>query len=167
MTEAQKRVLEECRFECQNCGLCCSYKRLILPSEANIRELAKHLRMPEWSFAIRCLHEVYDTKVDAYMMAFKTGNFQDPKNGCILHFGSFCAIFSSCRTDLCKVFPWDHFSAQDGQWEPGFADDAGKFWCRGIGKGREWTIEEIRELKEKYTNLGVGFRRYLTEEEAE
>ena len=167
MTEEQKRVLEERGSECQDCGPCCSHRGLILPSETNIREPAKHLRMSEWSFATRYLREVYDTRLDAYIMAFKTDNSQDPKNGCILHFGSFCAIYDSCRTDLCKVFSWNHFSAQDGQWEPGFADDAGKFWCRGIGKGREWTIEEIRELKEKYTNLGVGFRRYLTEEEAE
>ena len=167
MTEAQKKVLQERRFECQNCGLCCSHKGLILPSEANIRDLAKFLRMSEWSFAIRYLYEVYDTKLDAYIMAFKTNNSQDPKNGCIFHFGSFCAIYDSCRTDLCKVFPWNHFSMKDGQWEPGFANDDGKFWCRGIGKGREWSTEEIRELKEKYTNLGVGFRRHLNEEEGE
>lgn len=161
MTEARETAIKERRFQCQNCGLCCSHKGLILPNETNMQELAKFLRMSEWSFAIRYLQEIYDPKLDAYIIAFKTSNTNDPKNGCIFHFGSFCAIYSSCRTDLCQIFPWNHFNVEKSEWDPGFVRDDGTFWCHGIGQGREWGIEEIRELKAKYTNLGVGFRRQL------
>ncbi len=167
MTEAKKNALKERGFECQNCGICCSHKGRILPSEENLRELAKFLRISEWSFAIRYLQETYDPELDAYMISFKTNNPHDPSNGCVFHFGSFCAIYASCRTDLCKVFPWNHFNVETEEWNPGFVHDDGTFWCRGIGKGREWGIQEIRELKEKYTNLGVGFRRQLDQENSE
>ena len=159
MTEAKSMVLKDRRFECQNCGICCFHKGLIQPSEKNMHELAEYLKISEWSFAIRYLQEIYDPKLDAYILAFKTNNPHDPKNGCIFHFGRFCAIYDSCRTDLCKVFPWNHFDIKKEEWNPGFVYDNGTFWCRGIGKGREWSIDEIRQLKEKYTNLGFGFKR--------
>jgi Fe-S-cluster containining protein len=164
ITEAKIIALKERRFECQNCGICCSHKGFIQPSEENIKELAKFLQISEWSFAIRYLQEIYDPNLDAYILIFKTNNPHDIRNGCIFHFGTFCAIYTSCRTDLCNVFPWNHFNLDSEEWNPEFATNEGKFWCRGIGKGREWSIEEIREKKQKYTKLGFGFRRHLNQE---
>ncbi len=163
-SEVKKTALKERRFECQNCGICCSHKGLIQPSEENIKELAKFLQMSEWSFAIRYLQEIYDPNLDAYLLVFKTNNPLDPRNGCIFHFGNFCAIYKSCRTDLCQIFPWNHFDIDKEEWKPEFVYDDGTFWCRGIGKGREWGLEEIREMKTKYTKLGFGFKRHLGED---
>lgn len=160
-TEAKQRALTDRRFECQNCGICCSHKGRIQPSEDNMRELAIFLRISEWSFAIRYLQELYDPKLDAYVMAFCTNNPHDSSNGCIFHFGSFCAIYQSCRADLCNVFPFNHFELQTEQWNPRFIDDQGRSWCRGVGQGEPWSLERIRELKQRYTELGVGFKRHL------
>lgn len=161
LTEAKQHAIQNRQFECQNCGICCSHKGLIQPSESNMRELAAFLRVSEWSFAIRYLQELYDPELDAYVMAFRTNNPNDTKNGCVFHFGSFCAIYESCRTDLCYVFPFNHFDLDAGHWNPRFINDDGTSWCRGLGKGRQWSVEEIAEIKDKYTNLGVGFKRHL------
>jgi Fe-S-cluster containining protein len=162
-TPAKQAALKDRRFECQNCGVCCSHRGRIQTSEQNVRELAKYLKVSEFSFAIRYLQEFYAPNLDAYIFAFKTNNPNDATNGCIFHFGTFCAIYPSCRTDLCQVFPWNHFDVEKEIWQPKFVADDGAFWCRGIGKGREWPIEEIRDLKQKYTGLGFGFRRHLAE----
>jgi hypothetical protein len=158
---AKQAALLERRFECTGCGVCCSHKGRIQPSEKNMRELAKFLRVSEWSFAIRYLQEFYDPSLDAHLMAFRTDHPNDPENGCCFHVSTFCAIYASGRTDLCNVFPWNHFDLARGEWEHAFVNDDGSFWCRGIGKGREWPIEEIRALRDKYGELGVGFRRHL------
>jgi len=161
----KEAALRERRFECQNCGVCCSHRGRIQASEQNVRELAKFLKVSEYSFAIRYLQEFYSPQLDAYIFAFKTNNPNDSTNGCIFHFGTFCAIYSSCRTDLCHVFPWNHFDADQEMWKPDFVSDAGTFWCHGIGMGREWPLEEIRNLKQKYAGLGFGYKRHLTEAE--
>lgn len=160
MTEAKIRALGERHFECQNCGICCSHKGRIQPSEQNIRDLSKYLQLSEWSFAIRYLQEIYDPRLDAYILAFRTNNPHDAENGCIFHFSRFCAIYDSCRTDLCQVFPWNHFDGDAQAWNPDFVGDNGTFWCRGIGHGREWSLEEILHAKKTYSDLGVGFLRH-------
>jgi len=162
VTKAKIKSLKDRRFECQKCGICCSHKGLIGPSEENIKELAKYLQISELSFAIRYLQEIYDPKLDAYIMAFKTNNPHDPMNGCIFHFGRFCAIYNSCRADLCNAFPWNYFNLVKEEWDPRLVNDNGTFWCKGVGKGREWSIEEIRQMEEKYKNTGFGFRRHLS-----
>ncbi len=165
LTPAKQAALKDRRFECQNCGVCCSHRGRIQLSEQNVRELAKHLKVSEYSFAIRYLQEFYSPSLDAYLFAFKTNNPYDNTNGCIFHFGTFCAIYASCRTDLCHVFPWNHFDIDRAIWTPAFVGDDGSFWCRGIGKGREWPLDEIRGMKEKFTGLGFGFKRHLVEVE--
>ncbi len=163
-TPAAAPARGERRFECQNCGVCCSHRGRIQASEENIRELARYLKVSEFSFAIRYLQEFYDPHLDAYIYAFKTNHPGDAVNGCVFHFESFCAIYPSCRTDLCQVFPWNHFDVDRGEWIGDFVGADGTSWCRGIGKGREWPIEEIRELKQKYGRLGFGIRRHLAEQ---
>ena len=163
VTPAKQAALKERRFECQSCGICCSHRGRIQTGEQNVRELAKFLKVSELSFAIRYLQEFYAPNLDAYIFAFKTNNPSDATSGCIFHLGTYCAIYASCRTDLCQVFPWNHFDSDQQSWQPEFVGDDGGFWCRGIGKGREWPIEEIRELKQKYTRLGFGYRRHMAE----
>lgn len=160
VSEAKQKALFERRFECQNCGICCSHKGRIQPSEKNLRSLATHLQVSEWSFAIRYLQEIYDPKMDAYILAFRTNNPHDSSNGCIFHFSRFCAVYESCRTDLCQVFPWNHFDTEAGHWMPDFVNNEGKFWCRGVGHGREWPPEEIAAQKVLYSNLGLGLPRH-------
>jgi hypothetical protein len=130
-------------------------------SEQNVHELAQYLKVSEISFAIRYLQEFYDSNLDAYVFAFKTNNPNDPTNGCIFHLGINCSIYGSCRTDLCQVFPWNYFDIEQGAWKPEFVATDGTCWCRGIGKGKEWSLEEIGQLKEKFTGIGFGFKRQL------
>jgi Fe-S-cluster containining protein len=156
VAKAKEMVAKERRFECQRCETCCSYKGLIPINEKDIHELAKYLKISESSFTMRYLQEVFDPKLNACILTLKTNKHDDPKNGCIFHFGSFCAIYNSCRADLCNVFPWNHFDLKKEEWNMNFISDKGTFWCQGIGKGREWSIDEIRQLKERYTYVGMG-----------
>jgi Fe-S-cluster containining protein len=158
---AKRTAMKDRRFECQSCGICCSHRGRIQPTEENVRELATFLKVSELSFAIRYLQEFYSPALDAYIFAFKSNHPDDTANGCIFHFGTFCAIYSSCRTDLCQVFPWNHFDVESEAWQSSFVGDDGTFWCRGIGKGREWSQGEIRDLKRRYSRQGFGFNRHM------
>jgi Fe-S-cluster containining protein len=160
-TPAKQAALKNRQFACQSCGICCSHQGRIKTNERNVRELASFLKISEWSFAVRYLQEFYAPELDAYLFAFKTNNPNDPTNGCIFHFGTFCAVYASCRTDLCQVFPWNHFDVEKESWQEGFVSPDGHFWCRGIGKGREWSLDEIREIQQKYRGIGFGFKRHL------
>src|SRR5512135_2235449 len=90
LTPAKQAALKERRFECQNCGICCSHRGRIQTSEQNVRELAQFLKVSELSFAIRYLQEFYAPSLDAYLFAFKTNNPSDSSNGCIFHLGTYC-----------------------------------------------------------------------------
>lgn len=159
MNEAKKHVLRKMRFECQKCGFCCSYQSYIYPSEDDIRKLARYLNISELSFAIRYLREIYDPQLDSYVLAFKTNHSTDNAGGCIFYQNNTCVIYDSSRTDLCKVFPWNHFDVDKGEWEESFVSNEGKFWCPGIGKGAVWTIQQITELKSAHPNFGNKVKR--------
>ena len=109
MNEAKEKALKERRFECQRCGYCCSQKVLIYPSLKVIQQLAQYLHLSESAFALRYLQEVYDPERDTYAVAFKTHQANDPLTGCVFYKDRICIIYDSPRTDLCHVFPWNHF----------------------------------------------------------
>ncbi len=153
MNEAKKKALQERRFECQRCGYCCNQKVLIYPSLEEIQKLAQYLHLSECAFALRYLQEIYDPEKDLYAIAFKTNRANDPLTGCIFCKDRICVIYDSPRTDICHVFPWNHFDLENGQWQENFVSEEGTFWCPGIGKGHLWTLEEIKRLKEDHPNV--------------
>jgi Fe-S-cluster containining protein len=159
MNENKKKLLKERRFECQQCGYCCSQKVLIYPSLEEIQNLAQYLNLSEYSFALRYLQEIYDPQKDSYAIAFRTNQPNDPFTGCIFCQDKICMIHDSPRTNLCHVFPWNHFDLEKEEWEENFISEDGTFWCSGIGKGRLWTLEEIKTIKETYPNIGVKTKR--------
>jgi Fe-S-cluster containining protein len=161
MDETKREVLKERRFECQHCGYCCSQKVLLYPSLEEIQLLAQYLNLSECSFALRYLQEIYDPQRDAYVIAFRTNQPNDPLTGCIFCQGRVCVIHDSPRTDLCHVFPWNHFNLEKEAWEENFFSEDSTFWCPGIGKGHLWTLEEIQTKKESHPNVGSNTKRLL------
>jgi len=157
---AKKNALKELRFECQKCGYCCSQRAFLYPSLKDIRKLSVYLNLSEYSFAIRYLREVYDPQAKAYVMAFQTNNPGDSGNGCIFCQDNLCLIHDSPRIDLCHVFPWNHFDLEREEWEEGFFSADGTFWCPGIGQGRLWSLEEIRNVKDAFPNVGAQIQRH-------
>lgn len=160
MGHKKKTLLEERRFECQKCGYCCSQRVLIYPSLEEIQSLSKHFDLSECSFALRYLQEVYDPQMETYGIAFKTNHPDDTLTGCIFCQDNLCVIHNSFRTDLCNVFPWNHFDLERQEWEENFASQDGAFWCTGIGKGRVWSLEEIQRVKENYSSVGIKSKRH-------
>ena len=160
MNELRKKNLKELRFECQKCGYCCSQKVLLYPSLEEIRKLARTLNLSECSFALRYLQEIYDPPRDAYVIAFRTNQANDPLTGCIFCQDKMCVIHDSRRTDLCHVFPWNHFDLKQEEWEENFISEDGTFWCPGIGRGHSWTQKEIQKIKEDYPNVGLNTKRH-------
>lgn len=158
MKEAKKNVLKDRRFECLRCGYCCSQRVVIYPSFKDIQKLSKYLNISEGSFAIRYLREIYDPQRNAYLIAFKTNHPEDPTTGCIFCQEELCTIYDSLRTDLCHLFPWNHFDLEKEEWEEDFISQDGAFWCPGIGKGPLWSLEEIRKMKKAYPNVGVNLK---------
>jgi Fe-S-cluster containining protein len=157
--EAKKKRLKERKFECQRCGYCCSERAVIYPGLEEIQTLSRFLSLSESSFAIRYLHEVYDPKANAYVIAFKTNHWDDRSTGCVFCQENLCGIYNSPRTDLCNLFPWNHFDLEREEWEENFISPDNTFWCPGIGKGRLWSLEEIRKMKETYPNIGFHLKR--------
>jgi len=144
------------RFECQRCGFCCTEMALIYPSIEEVHSIAKYLDISKLSFAIRYLREIYDPQTDMFKIAFKANSPNSNGRGCIFYRNNSCAIYNSTRTDVCKVFPWNHFNIETKQWEKDFIRHDGKLLCHGIGIGREWSIDEIRCIKNTYPNVGVN-----------
>ncbi len=143
------------RFKCQRCGFCCSELALIYPNVEEVRSIAKYLGVSEISFAIRYLREIYDPQTDMLKIAFKS-NFPDGNGiGCVFYQNNSCVIYNSVRTDVCKVFPWNHFNLETKQWEREFIRSDGKLLCPGIGFGKEWSIDEIKNIKNLYSNVGT------------
>ena len=109
MNKSKGRVLKERHFECRMCGHCCSQRVLIYPSLEEIQNLSRYFNISEGSFALRYLEEVYDPQKNAYAIAFKTNHPDDTLTGCIYCQDNLSAIHSSPWTNLCNLFPWNHF----------------------------------------------------------
>jgi len=160
MSNTKKKLAqEECRFECQKCGYCCSEKAIIYPSHEEILHIAEYMSISILAFAIRYLREIFGYQTHLYSIAFKTGKTDNSLFGCIFCRDKLCSIYNSARTDLCNVFPWNHFNIDKEKWDDNFITSDGKFWCPGIGKGREWSLDEIGHIKQTYPNFGDHTKR--------
>jgi Fe-S-cluster containining protein len=151
---AKKKALIDRRFECQNCGTCCSEMATIYPSREEVQKLAEYLNISELAFALRYLREIYDPQMNVYLLAFKSNHSVNIGNGCIFCHNKLCVIYNSSRTNLCNVFPWNHFDLETEQWEENFLSQDGKSWCPGVGVGRKWSLNEISDLKLNYSKVG-------------
>lgn len=163
MSNTKEKALLDRRFECQNCGTCCSEMATIYPSREEIQKLAEYLNISELAFAVRYLREIFDPQMNVYLLAFKSNHSGNPGNGCIFCHNKLCVIYNSPRTDLCNVFPWNHFDLETEQWEDNFFSQDGKSWCPGIGVGRDWTLDEIKKIKQKYPNVDANTKRQINQ----
>ncbi|MDQ1328589.1 MAG: uncharacterized protein QG641_1874 [Candidatus Poribacteria bacterium] len=163
MGNAKEKALLNRRFECQNCGTCCSEMTTIYPSREEVQKLAEYLNISELAFAVRYLREIFDPQMNVYLLAFKSNHSVNIGNGCIFCHNKLCVIYNSSRTDLCNVFPWNHFDLETEQWEDNFLSQDDKPWCPGVGFGRDWTLDEIKEIKQKYPNVGANTKRQINQ----
>jgi len=163
MDNSKEKALREWRFECQHCGTCCSEMAVIYPGSEEVQKLAKYLNISVLSFAVRYLREIHDPQNNMYILAFRTNHPGNTGHGCVFYRDKSCVIYNSPRTDLCKVFPWNHFDLETKQWEENFISRDGKFWCAGIGIGRKWTLDEIRDVKQRYPCVGINIKRQLNQ----
>ncbi len=151
----ENTIICDRKFECQRCGFCCSEMAIIYPSAEEVFSLSKYLGISELSFAVRYLRELYDSQANMSSLAFRTNSSDGNGWGCIFCQDNSCAIYNSSRTEICKIFPWNHFDLDSRQWEKEFILGNGKPLCAGIGAGREWSLDEIRDIKNAYQNVGI------------
>jgi hypothetical protein len=127
------------RFECVGCGNCCAGPQEgdIWISAAEIEMLAKHLAMPEDQVRERFIMRsgsrtgIIEDKITRDCVFLQTG--ADGKRGCSIY---------PVRPNQCRTWPfWNWNLASPRDWEEAAQR------CPGIGRGPEFTLEEIESLR--------------------
>ena len=120
------------RFECTQCGLCCTNRgdyAYVYLSPGETKKLAEFLRMPLKAFK----REYTFIDEDGWrQLKFDSEScvFLDPETkGCKAY---------GARPIQCRTFPFWRDLVQDGQWT-----EEVKRLCEGIGRGRVYDPEEI------------------------
>jgi Fe-S-cluster containining protein len=116
-------------FECTRCGDCCRGEPgFVWVGRSEIARIAEFLGMSEREFRRRHCRRV-----------FSRISLKELSNGDCIFWKDGCTIYEA-RPRQCRTFPW---------WGPNL--ESPEAWretmlrCRGCGKGRLWTYEEIRE----------------------
>lgn len=122
--------LEPLRFECTKCGKCCSRPGEIFMTPSDVYRIANHLKMEPDVFrktlCARSGHEWIMKVTRRKACPF----FVDDK--CTIH---------SVKPIQCRTYPfWPEVVGTRAAWEAEVED------CEGIGRGREWTPDEIEAL---------------------
>ena len=127
-------VREGIRFECvPGCIKCCAIPGMVFVKKAEIPKMAKHFGMEEELFIEKYLARHW---ADVYNL-----NFPDTEP-CMFLTEKGCAIYEA-RPDQCRTFPfWPENMSNASSWK------TAKKLCPGIGTGRNYLIEEIREIME-------------------
>ena len=130
------------RFECQpGCTNCCTQKGFVYLTEADLKRIAKFLRMPASAFERRY---VYRTKRQLRLRVPREVQCHFlVDGGCSIH---------SVKPSQCRIFPfWPELVDDKRQWRKTAA------WCPGIGKGELIQIrtaaELAREMREAYPHM--------------
>ena len=124
---------EGIRFECQQCGFCCTGSSgTIFVSANDIKEIAKFLKIAEEDF------------IKKYLYPFKNSySIKEKENGDCLFYENGCKIYP-VRPNQCRTYPfWVKNLRNEKNWE------RTKKECIGIGKGKLYTEEEILDILEK------------------
>jgi len=120
------------RFECQQCGMCCSVSGVVFVTGSEIRRISRYLGMREEIF-----EKAYVKELDGRLTL---GERDD--GGCLL----LDPVTRSCkaytvRPQQCSSFPfWPELLKNQVAW------NRESTLCPGMNKGRLW---EIREIKKK------------------
>lgn len=120
------------RFECQQSGRCCTsrgsygYVYLSLPDR---RRLAQFLGMRTSSFTRRYC----DKSGDYY-------HLKSPEDDCGFLEGKRCGVYNA-RPTQCRTWPFWPENLNPRVWREEVAS-----FCPGIGKGRLYTADEIKQI---------------------
>jgi Fe-S-cluster containining protein len=129
---AKKKFWEEgIRFECQGTGRCClsrgSYGFVYLTLHDRQR-LAKALKLTTAAFTRQ-----YCGKTDDH------AHLKNPEKDCPFLEGKGCTVYEA-RPAQCRTWPFWPENLTPKAW----TQEVTAF-CPGVGKGRVWSAEEIRE----------------------
>ena len=127
----------ELRFECTQCGECCTLRgdyAYVYLSEEEVESLAGLLRLGIATFRRRYTHVDKDGWTQ---LAGADGGercvFLDPET-------KRCGVYEA-RPTQCRTFPFWREFVKDGRWTPEV-----RSMCEGIGRGRLYSIEEAEPL---------------------
>jgi Fe-S-cluster containining protein len=120
-------------FECQGSGACCkyrgSYSYVYLDLEDR-RRMAKFFKLPVASFTKK-----YCEKDEGYFY------LKNPQADCEFLDQKKCTIYEA-RPKQCRTWPfWPELLNNEKVWN----EDV-KTFCKGIGKGKLYTPEEIKKI---------------------
>lgn len=123
------------RFECQSTGRCCTSRGTygyIYLTLSDRKRMAKHLGLATREFTRR-----YCDKTDGHF------HLKAPEADCCFLDGKRCTVYEA-RPAQCRTWPFWPENLNARTW----SRDVVTF-CPGVGKGRLYTAEEIRELRDQ------------------
>ena len=133
MKRIKKRLFTNgIRFQCQRSGECCRSRgpySYIYFSLKDRQRLAKHLNLPTLSITRRFM-----TKTDGLF------HLKQPDNHCPFLTATGCTIYEA-RPTQCRTWPFWAENMKERVWKEEIEP-----FCKGIGKGRLYTPEEITAL---------------------
>lgn len=127
---AERWYRDGLRFECTQCGACCSgAPGYVWVNQAEVRELAEHMKMSEADFRDKFVRR----EGNRYSLKeYPDGDciFLDPKSrGCMVY---------EARPIQCRTWPfWPSNLGTQKAWKDACEE------CPGAGKGKLYSLEQI------------------------
>jgi Fe-S-cluster containining protein len=126
------------KFECQsNCGKCCTGSGYVYLNLDDLNRLASKLQWSPLTFRLKFCEETNG------LLHLKIENNKCP----FLINGWQCGV-QSFKPTQCRTFPF---------W-PGVDMETVGEWCPGVGVGKEYSEEEIKELETETAAVVPGFQ---------
>lgn len=118
------------RFECHQCGNCCTFPGgAVYATEDQFRAIAIRLKISFSQFLTE-----YTKNHDGFV------SLKSTYAGPCIFYDRGCTVYD-VRPTQCRTYPfWPENLADESRW-----DRSGKT-CAGIGTGRTWSYDEIREV---------------------
>ena len=145
MTERKPFFAEGVRFECQGSGKCCtsrgSYGYVYLTSK-DVTRFANHFKLTRAQFL-----KTHTLKHNGYV-ALKNPPADQDQNDCVyLEGGNRCGAYEA-RPEQCRTWPFWPENMNSKTWKTEVAA-----YCPGIGKGKLYTFEEIKNILDEQEPL--------------
>lgn len=120
-------------FECHQCGHCCTFPGgAIYATEEEFHLIADHLNISSEEF-----YSTYTFNSDGFV------SIKSLDHGPCVFYNNGCTIYN-VRPTQCRTYPfWPEVVNNENDW---FKESK---TCKGIGQGKLWTKEEIREELQK------------------